>query len=562
MRSAKTHLSAVVLAATLPLLAGCVSGKQITMQNSLAACDGYGNMERNADGITELGAGFWTAPGSRYRRAPNSVPSSVSSCSTAVAMLDADFPENWMRKVSLLQSRALHNVAAGDPQAALADLDAADAAAQLPDDPFYRRSLAVNSQFIRAFALAKDGRQAEALALTAEAASSRPYIRDAHLAALTVAKSANYDPVVEGHLISLGRIHPSLTVLRFRYLFETGRFEEALAVAPTLSVRRTVRDQTSDRRTSMYNVESHRSDAAIFWADVEGRRGYALSALGRVDEVEPVLAAARQAIDKAIVTPPPLPPEPTNEDRIRHAVQTQVNREIETKAIPAIEAWRGLIAARIAVEGKDIDTAEAITGGVKLPSPTLVELSLVPAKDGSGRAIDRLSDHEKSLLLSLAVGLPPNTTRALFEFLIDAETVERAQQTMVGMDYLFASDGLRERGACKEPKRNDGLESICFRGTKASPSITEERTLLRAAERALGAGATHFIVENRSDTRHSTVTTQYGVPIAEHEAGFETAMDVRLLKADEVKLDCWRCLDAQAVYDKLAPVYRIQGENS
>jgi len=543
---------AVVSAGALLLASGCVTAEQIEKMSVLPACDGYGNMEQGADGITQLGSGFWEAPGSRIRSTPRLGQAGINSCSRALAILDEQYPENWMRKVSLLQARAMHYLSDKKVELALADLDAAEAAVRAPSDVFYRRALGLNTQLIRAFALAQADRRQDAEALALKAFSERPYVRGAGLAALTAVGPGGSPEAISQLLSAAGRIHPNLSELQFKQMFETGRYEEAIAIAETLKAPVPVRDQTYDQRANMLAAESKRAEEANFWVDIMGRKAFAYAALGREAEAQAALADAARRIDAAKVTPTTLPAKPSTDDRMRQAVQVQVNREIETKAPPVQKFWTSLVKAQLAKNAGDTAGVAAAMEGVELESATSVFFAL-GAKDKSG---EELAQHE--VVKAIAVGLPPPTAAMLFEFLLDAETPTRAQQTLLGLDGLFASAEQKERGDCSEGRTDDGLESLCFKGVEATNAITEERVLLRAAEKTLAQGATHFIIERRRDIQHSTVMTNYSVVVAQHEMGFESRIDIRMLKADEVGPTCWRCISASEVQALLAPVYRIK----
>lgn len=189
------------------LVAGCVSAEQIANQ-TMASCDGLGTRVREA-------------PDSRL---------GVANCTAALASLSETRPDNWTRKISILQSRALHRLVEKDPQGALADLEEADKSVAAQDN-YYQRSLGLNTQFIRALALSKSDRLSEAEQLALRAQALRPYSRDAALAALLVVSLDGDQSVIDNLLTQMARVHPNLSDLPFKNYFETGRFEQALAIA-------------------------------------------------------------------------------------------------------------------------------------------------------------------------------------------------------------------------------------------------------------------------------------------------------------------------------------------
>src|SRR5262245_39409433 len=198
-------------------------------EGNLAAvlnCDGYGDFMRSGDGITRQGLGFWTAGGDRVRRRP-SFQNGVEYCNRAIARIDAEFPQFWMRKVSLVQSRAVHRLINGDAARALADIDAAAAAAAEPQNVHYVRSLGVNNGFIRAFALVSNGDHAAGEALALETLAQRPFSREAVNAAVVAVGPEATSGTIDQLLRAAGRLDPSRSHSLFIYLFEPGRYAEA-----------------------------------------------------------------------------------------------------------------------------------------------------------------------------------------------------------------------------------------------------------------------------------------------------------------------------------------------
>lgn len=143
-------------------------------------CDGLGGASRSGDGILRPGRSV-----DALGRMQPSWEHSVAYCDRALANIEQNFPQYWQRRVSLLQSRAIHHLIAGDTSSAVTDLNAADAAVATPDDD-YARTLGVNSKLIRAMALVLSGDREAGETLALEARAARPYSRAALLAALMV----------------------------------------------------------------------------------------------------------------------------------------------------------------------------------------------------------------------------------------------------------------------------------------------------------------------------------------------------------------------------------------
>jgi hypothetical protein len=110
---------------------------------------------------------------------------SIAYCDRALLVLD-EYPQYWVRRISVMQSRAMHRLIAADADGAIEDLDSADALAPEPLNADYVRTLDVNARLIRALALTMKGEHAAGEALALEARLQRPYARAVLVAALMV----------------------------------------------------------------------------------------------------------------------------------------------------------------------------------------------------------------------------------------------------------------------------------------------------------------------------------------------------------------------------------------
>lgn len=539
-------------AATIFVMAQSASGQVGTRQSDAAAlqnCDGYGDMMRSGDGMTVQGIGIWQPAGDRLRRRPT-FRDGVDFCTAAIARLDAQFPQFWMRKVSLLQSRAVHRLLANDVPGALADLDAAVAAAAEPTNPYYLRSLDVNTNFIRAYAMIEAGDQAGGETLAMRTWARRRYSREAISAALSTIGPKGSRENIDTLLRAGAQVDPSRSGLAFVYFFETGRFAEAAALADQLMPPVQINDQTYDLRTQLYQQEHQRALSALFALEIGCRKAYALAALGRSAEARQALADTLQVLHEAMPDPAPLPAEPTNRDRILQAVREQANLEIQSGSQPISTNWSALVEARIAMNEGRVEQGRAA-----------VE-ALIPHMPATYAMVDAITQGQPTetrdhLAASLPVSrylLPDHDPRSLFNLLLDAETPTRAAAHVGWADRMFMSRDRAARGGCDErdSDQSDDLQPICYWGTEGTPAVTEERALLRAAEFALHEEAPQFVVASRYDIQHSIVTTMYGQPMSESQAGYESRLNVRAASDPN---NCWRCIDSAAVEADLGQFY-------
>lgn len=543
MRYKGTAIAVVMLAAMFSTTADAqlAQATPAHFQN----CDGFGGVTRVGDGMSQEATGFWVAGGDRVRRLP-SFRGGVAACDAALQALEA-FPQSWMRRVSLLQARALHRLVENDAAGALADVDLADQAAADPQDPFYLRSLGVNTNLIRALALVQSGDHPAGEALALATWASRPYSREVIGAVSGIVGPDGSQENLDTLLRAAGQMDPSNSDFAFRYKFETGRFEAALAHFGEIVAPVPIHDQSYDLRTNLQRVEQQRARDTLFWLSLAGHKAYALAALGRAEEARATLAEAHTRLEASTPALPPLPARPSNRDRILNVVREQANLEIQTAAPEIRDSWAGMVEARIAAHEGRLEEARTAFEAMTVVPPSYAYIDLLGALGADLASIEAA----RRTLPQSRLGLPERNARTLFSLLLDAETRDRAASRMGAIDAAFTSRAYRERGGCEERRPDDGTVNICYKGFDATLAVTEERALLRAAARAAENGG-RFRIERRSDIRHSIVSTMYGVPMNETQAGFESSLYLRFFAEGE---SCARCLTATDVQTALSSIY-------
>jgi len=89
--------------------------------------------------------------------------------------------------------------------------------------------------------------------------------------------------------------------------------------------------------------------------------------------------------------------------------------------------------------------------------------------------------------------------------------------------------------------------------------MVEELALLRAAELARAAGKKGIVIITRKGTRYVTNMTAGGSPQSADPDGFYCELSVVFVDPgalpDAYKDNAWRVINADAVYDQLAPIY-------
>lgn len=164
-------------------------------------CDGFSGVSRSGDGVL--------APPRSIEALGRMRPvfqEALANCDIAIAVLQRDAPQYWVRRVNLLHARAIHRLMASDTQGALADLQLAEESVQERSDD-YLRTQDVNAKLIKGLALVMQG-DAEGQALAVQAHRQRPFSVPATLAAVMVV-GRDGDPVTLDALIrDLSRLSP------------------------------------------------------------------------------------------------------------------------------------------------------------------------------------------------------------------------------------------------------------------------------------------------------------------------------------------------------------------
>lgn len=529
-----------------------------------ADCDGYGSPTENGDGMTKEARGLFGlfAPlgsaGNTRRSTPNLGAHGVQACDQALA--DSRLlAKHWRRKVSLLRARAVHDLAAGNDAQALADLARAEAAAEDPADPFYRRSLGLGNRIVRAYALRRSGRQEEALKLAAEILAERPYNRQIAVAVIAIIG----DPMTEiggetaGRLAA--RLEPRLIDILFRSAFDRRDFDQAIALHPQLTLPVVAGDIGVGRNVERLQAARNEAFDLLYKGERQGRLAYALAATGRTDEARRQIEDARKYL---AANTPAVPPATAEES----GKQKQARLRIGFVALGAtqggkmVDEWSRLVEWRIAVDRGEARRVLAEANPASLPvNGAHLDLLLalkraLPGEAGLDPAIAaiegklRPQDSGRGEEVKLLFGSLPHA-----EIEQRVAAFKRANSDFVG--YLWGGvSGFKTEG---DPRT--GNVSVRFVGEKSSATVVEEMALLRAADLAREHGRTGLVIKERKDYQRTENTLYYGRVIRSDPAGYSTHLEVELVDLanlpERYRATPWRVLDVQAVIRSLGPTY-------
>ena len=166
-------------------------------------CDGFSGVSRSGDGVL--------APPRSIEALGRMRPAfqeALANCDIAIAVLQRDAPQYWVRRVNLLHARAIHRLIASDTQGALVDLQLADESVQERSDD-YLRTQEINAKLIRGLALVMQG-DAAGQALAMQAHLQRPYSVPATLAALMVVAPDGDPELLDALIRDLSRLSPQI----------------------------------------------------------------------------------------------------------------------------------------------------------------------------------------------------------------------------------------------------------------------------------------------------------------------------------------------------------------
>lgn len=504
-------------------------------------CDGLSNPGKGgesgmAPALSTSGFAFPSSPGAK---------TVIDSCTAALADPRLQ-PRQALRRSHLLRARAVAQLQAGNPDAALADVDAAIAAAgPLASDPLFARSMGGSFELIRAAAALAKGNRAEARRLAAVAAARRPYSASIQMVAATVGQRAR-DPGAAGGtaFTTLVPIVPDALKLQFLSELEAGRFAAATAIYPRLP-------KPAAPAFPVFNLYAQLDPLLI-----ASGAGYAFAATGHPDRARAIMADARTRLDTSLAprTDDKGKPLPAL-DMIAQPLRTYLERNtglVEARALVAdrkpLDALKLLVGRELPVNAQSIELLTALKAALPAeqralaPDPALLETKL--AEQRKAETLD---------VAALRRGMAaPETSRTMADY----------QKAQSGFLYsFFAGAGASSDGFKSKTDAQTGITTVEFIGNAASQPTVEELTLLRAADLARAAGKPGFIILARRDySRVMQMTQGYSrIPISSTPAGFRSELDVRFVDPaalpPELASERDRVLDVATVWSTLAPLY-------
>lgn len=471
------------------------------------------------------------------------------ACAAALASPDLE-AKDWSRRVSLLEARAAHRIAAGKFEDALRDLDAAKAAIPPNINPAEQaRSLDIGMLFLRALALNGAGRSEEATRLVVAAADARPWSGQIQDIATTILRTIPGGiPASVGVADRRFKLDPSIREDRARSRQAYGDF--AGATADWQLVKPAVTDSTTvfvplrgvsvngGRGWPMTMIDPNRVGTAALAAALAGEGPMAERWM---TEARAAAAAQQQpTLPGYLAATGPMSP---TIDRATHDAafakwQALVDAAIAWHQGRKAEAQQGLATlGEIGSEPAAIQAASLILGQ---PTPATLSKGKIDAR----LLFASLPPYEGGDVIAVSSSENPASS---FLFGTPKSAKKSKRNSYSGSAGFFKAAGFKSK-----PMKDGAGTTVTFTGDASSSFAVEEMTLLRAADLASEAGKPRLMILDKRDfARISQATingSARGLPVP---AGFVTELDVAFTDSTDE-----RAISVTDVITSLRPIYR------
>ncbi|WP_152569558.1 MULTISPECIES: hypothetical protein [Sphingomonas] len=524
-------------------------------------CDGYGKPTENGDGMTKEASGFLgiftggPSAGNTRRSTPAFGAAGVQACDTALA--DPRLRERyWARRTSLLMARAVHGLADGKADGAIADLDKAQAAVQAPNDPYYQRSLGLGLELVRAYALRQTGQEAKARELAADVLRQRPWSRATGSAMIAIvpdeAAVLNGTPMVQ----SLARLQPKFVDAIFQRAMTTRDFATAIRLYPNLVAPTRTLDRGTSGIAEELGRERNEAVERLYSVRRRGALAYALAATGDATGARRALADGDAELAQLAQ---PLPPLPEGEkEGWKARSRRAVNEAIVTagqRVGSELAIWRAMTESKLALRDGKVPAALDLKN--ILPNGAGYDL-LLTYKQANVPDAARLADLLGEALKPNPKSNPKIEIPLLFASLPHAEipqriaTYRKANSDFIG--YLWGGTS-----GFKTKANADGTTTISFTGQKSSGNVVEEMALLRAADYVHSLGRDGFVIRSRADFERTIQMVGMYSGGARYPDGYSTELTIEPVDvahpSPALAAAPWRIIKADEIISALGPTY-------
>lgn len=472
-------------------------------------------------------------------------------------------PEFVARHSHMLLAKALHLVAAGRAEHALGVLDEEALFARKSPDPLRAMGLGIASTEVRALALIRLNRKADADAqLTAIelarpfALTNREFVRRARLA---------MNDTFEGYLAGvrdIAPVNPGIIPPAMVIALRLGRYDDVMALGRGITValpRMSGSWQQPSWATTNYDLVELRTG-------LDGMLAYAEAARG-----DGKAASTRLAAMGAMIETYGLPPPSVAEERWSHSVSDDYNHRLESsgKARRVLDAWLAAIALRQqapALTGADLqNAAKSIMEDVRglVWSDLIGHIGkLQPGEDVTIRNIihtrqaEAVTDMLRASGINLSEGLAVPIGTSRFDYAAVLHMMPRPE--IYGNQPRLREVGdrsfLSNNGYSTKPMDLPDQYTVSFANQLGTTASIEEQAVFNIAALARSKGKDRFIIEARRELARTIKVIMYGREMRQENAGHETQFVVRLLNSGPLPSDLvgaeWRVMSVDSVLAK------------
>ena len=477
----------------------------------------------------------------------------VAACSEAIT--DPDLKTLWARKANLLKSRAMHQVEAGNLDAALVDLQSIhDVVISHVGESAYRRSLGLSDQLFEAAVLAKRGRYAEAEAAAAQASDDRPYsAKVVELAFAVMDIYPDWDAQKGRIADRAAALDPHFRVQR-ALLREWSRSPDG-AADDWLAVLNSGQSNLppfpdSDPLIAVLSPPLPPRDPGFL-----AKAAFSAARAGRLDQAAKLASELSAMPAESTVMKGRASERLSGEIKLYQANNFNNLLKLSQDQVPIIEA------ETLAVGGKLDAAAEIMAAQKRFPaSPLSADLMSRLAVSGEGvLPPGRFPIAAAGNLLDNLRRAETTSRAARLDVLHYANALPPLEQTQIGSYSARRFLGLIPNGFEDKAFNGDGGRTITFTSAVAEQAAVEELMLMRGAQLALAAGKPGFLIIARRDFKQMLVTHQFGQQTSSTPHGFKSEIDVVYVDAAALppvyasQKD--RVLDATQIWNDLAPIY-------
>lgn len=537
----------LLIAGASTFLAVSATQVQASDTDIFASCDGMGKPGKSPNGLSS------PANESRFSQYSAGWKAIITACDAALAHPKL-LPSQGLRRATLLRGRARAFARGGKFEEALADIDAAGAAAKSNTaEPLYTRSFAVSLDLLRALFYDQTGKNDEALRLARQSAAARPFAFEVQrVAAHLLLMHRQKDDGAKAIILSARRLDPDFVLYQTGFLALLGDFDAVAELEIPAPPPAEIEDNKKNVNSAAF------ADFNAFSEQLRSRLilAYARAATGDGVGAKRDLAETRARYD-AVILP------------LDQTVSEEARKLLFKKDTDLFASFETRIDARIALsEGRRQD-AEALVNGKSLPLDT-VSTDLFAAmrnKPAAGSTAPTFSPPPVSeILAGQTAGVRKQLLDQMLSLaMVEPETVKtnsvykRSRPNILGALVGAAVtmgvsllQGVDNTDGFSAKQGTDGTVRVSLTGATPAPAVVREMVLLRAAELSLENNKPAFVIAARNDYARYQTTSQRGYEISRIPTGYKSDLVIRF---DEVDAKSTRAFDAKTIVDTLGPFY-------